>query len=294
LAFGGDAGNFKSKAPKMSQKPPLFIVGAPRSGNTLTRRVLIASGQIYIPPETYVFGELTYRWRRWMFLSWREKVFLFCAYFDRHEHFPDFEIDSLTPFSKEAYALDKSKQNLHGIFECFYAFMARSHGFTDARWGDKTPLNTYFLNNIVRAYPDAYYLYLKRDGRDVVASQLKSNMRDFDDSVQRWIDANAACRRYLRRVRRRPLEIAYEDLVAEPAQTFEQIFDWAELSFDAKYLNKVPANMGDVGRHEHHAAVTRPITASSIGKWKDSLSPAQFETCGPEFLKMMRELGYDV
>ena len=277
----------------MTQPPPLFIVGAPRSGNTLTRRVLMASGQIYIPPETYVFGELVYRWRRWLFLTWREKVFLFCAYFDRHVHFPDFEIDSLTPFSKEAYELDKSRQNLYGIFECFYAFMAREHGFTEARWGDKTPLNTYFLNNIVRAYPDAYYLYLKRDGRDVVASQLKSDMRDFEQSAARWVDANASCRRHLRRAKRKPLEIAYEDLVRTPDAIFRSIFEWADLSFDPEYLTRIPAKLGDVGRHDHHAAVTRPITSSSIGKWTQSLTPEAFEDTTPEFGKMMQVLGYD-
>lgn len=276
----------------MPQASPLFIVGAPRSGNTLTRRVLMASGQIYIPPETYVLGEILARWRKWRGLTWREQVWLFCAYFDRHNMFADFEIDSFSPFAKKACAFDFEQQTLAHLIDRFYAFMARAHGFTEQRWGDKTPWNTVHLKHILRAYPDAYYLYLKRDGRDVVASQLQSDMRDFEGSVQRWIDANTSCRRHLKKARRAPLEVSYEDLVTDPEAVFKTIFDWADLDYDTDYLTKVPERLGDVGRHEHHAAVTRPITADSIGKWRQSLSAEQFEKAGAAFDNMMRALGY--
>jgi len=278
----------------MPQKSPLFIVGAPRSGNTLTRRVMMASDQIYIPPETYVLGEVLTRWRKWRGLHWRERVWLFSAFFDRHRRFPDFEIDSLAPFVEQACALGEDQQDIYQLIDLFYAFMAREHGFTEARWGDKTPWNTVHLKEIVKTYPDAYYLHLKRDGRDVVASQLKSDMRDFDESAKRWVDANASCRQHLKRAKRPALEIAYEDLVSDPETVFRQIFDWADLSFDPDFLTKVPDRLGDVGRHEHHAAVTRPITASSIGKWKQSLAEDAFQDLPAAFTDMMRDLGYDL
>nr|WP_070960552.1 sulfotransferase [Hyphomonas sp. Mor2] len=276
----------------MAQSPPLFIVGAPRSGNTLTRRVLMASDQIYIPPETYVLGEILTRWRKWNGLTWRERVWLFCAYFDRHKKFGDFDLESLSPFAAEAIDFNKAQQSLHHLLDRFYAFMAREHGFTEQRWGDKTPWNTVHLKDIVKAYPDAYFLYLKRDGRDVVASQIKSDMRDFEASAQRWIDANTACRRHLKRARRTPMEVAYEGLVRRPEKVFRSIFEWADLEYDVDYLTRVPARMGDVDRHEHHAAVTQPITASSIGKWQHSLSADQFESLPPAFEEMMKLLGY--
>jgi len=276
----------------MSQSPPLFIVGAPRSGNTLTRRVLMASDQIYIPPETYVLGEILSRWRKWRGLDWRERVFLFCAYFERHNLFADLEIESLTPFAKQACVLEEGEQTRQRLIDLFYAFMTREHGYAAPRWGDKTPWNTVHLDHIVKAYPDAYYLHLKRDGRDVVASQLKSDMRDFDSSAQRWIDANAACRRYLKRAKRPALEIAYEDLVSDPESVFRSIFKWADLDFDPEYLTRVPEKLGDVGRHAHHAAVTRPITSGSIGKWRESLPEDAFDDLPAAFGEMMRTLGY--
>lgn len=276
-----------------STRPPLFIVGAPRSGNTLTRRVLMASGQIYIPPETYVFGEILSRWKKWRGLNWNEKVWLACAYFDRHPHFEDFEIASFSPLAEAVAAFPKEQQTIKTFYESLYAFMGKSHGFDAPRWGDKTPWNTMHLKDIVKAYPDAYYLYLKRDGRDVVASQVKAGMRDISGSAQRWIDANNACLKQLRSAKRTALAVSYEELVREPEVVFRRIFDWADLEFSPEFLTRVPSGLADVDRHAHHQAVTQPINANSIGRWKDSLSEQDIADLPSGFGDMMQTLGYD-
>ncbi|MEM1105481.1 MAG: sulfotransferase [Pseudomonadota bacterium] len=271
---------------------PLFIIGAPRSGNTLTRRVLLASGQIYIPPETYVIGEILSRWPKWGRLTWREKVWMVCAYFDRHPHRDDFEIESFTPFADAASGWPGSQQTVQHLYDALYAFMARAHGHTEARWGDKTPWNTVHLAHIVRTYPKAYYLHLKRDGLDVVASQVQAGMRDVSASAQRWMDANEACLKHTKSMKRPPLSVAYEDLVRRPEEEFARIFDWAGLEFSPDYLTSVPQRMGDVHRHAHHAAVTKPITAASIGRWRERLGPEDLTRLPRGFNAMMGRLGY--
>ncbi|MEL6956245.1 MAG: sulfotransferase [Pseudomonadota bacterium] len=276
-----------------TEHPPLFIIGAPRSGNTLTRRVLMASGQIYIPPETYVIGEILSRWPKWRGLTWREKVWMVCAYIDRHPHRDDFEIESFSPFANEAECWPKTRQTIQELYDGLYAFMAGQHGFTQARWGDKTPWNTVHLSHIVKTYPDAYYLHLKRHGLDVVASQVKAGMRDIEGSAQRWLDANASCLKQMKRMKRAPLTVAYEDLVSDPETVFAQIFDWADLSFEPEHLTRVPEKLADVGRHAHHAAVTKPITASSIGRWKESLTQEDLARLPGGFSQMMDTLGYE-
>lgn len=273
--------------------PPLFIVGAPRSGNTLTRRVLMASGQIYIPPETYVIGEIIERWPRWFWLSWREKVWLLCAYFDRHKHRADLDIESFSPFADDAITWPKAHQTLPALFDALYAFMGREHGYPAARWGDKTPWNTMHLRAIVRRYPQAWYLHLIRDGRDAVASQIKADMRDMSGSAERWVVANRACLKHLPKGPR-TLAMRYEDLVRDPEESFARIFDWAGLRFEPRFLTEMPQKLGDVGVHAHHAQVLRPITPDSIGKWRQSLSPEALTQLSPEFRKMMAELSYEM
>lgn len=269
---------------------PLMIVGAPRSGNTLVRRVLLASGQIYIPPETYVLGELIERWKRWIFLSWRERVWLFCAYFDRHPHWLELDLDSLTTFANHAQDLPSSEQNLHALLDQFYKFMAKKHGFTQSRWGDKTPWNTMHLRAIARFYPKAQYLWLVRDGRDSIASQIKADMRDLEQSAERWVTANQQCRRHL--PKSRSLLMRYEDIAKAPYDSFSKIFKWAGLEFSANHLTDIPARLGDVSMRDHHSAVLRPISSQSIGNWTKSLTENQIDALPDSFHKMMRDLKY--
>lgn len=269
---------------------PLFIVGSPRSGNTLVRRVLMASGQIYIPPETYVLGELIERRKRWLLLSWRERVWLFCGYFEKHHHWSELALESLGPFASEVQEWPKSKHSLEDLIDAFYRYMAREHGFTDVRWGDKTPWNTMHLQAITKFYPHAQYLWLVRDGRDAVASQISADMRDLEMSAGRWVQANEQCRKYL--PKSRTLKMSYEDIVREPSRSFSMIFNWAGLQFSEEHLTKVPARLGDVTMRDHHAAVLQPISDKSIGNWKKSLSPAQIDALPGDFHKLMQKLGY--
>lgn len=275
----------------MTQAAPLFVVGAPRSGNTLVRRVLMASGQIHIPPETYVLGDIIKAWPRWLILTWQQKVWLFCAYFDRHPHRDEIDIASLGPFADEAAAWPKKDRNLRTLVDGFYRFCAREHGFTEQRWGDKTPWNTMHLDTIARFIPDAQFLQLIRDGRDCIASQVKADMRDISESARRWIQANEACERVL--PRRDSLAMRYEDIVKEPEASFAKIFEWAGLTFEKRFLTEIPVRLGDVTMLDHHSAVLAPITPASIGKWRSTLTDADIAALPPKFHDRMEKLGYD-
>src|SRR5438876_7266314 len=60
---------------------PFFIVGAPRSGNTLLRRFLTSHPDLSIPPETYVLGSCIKVFRANRHLSWELLVELMLARF---------------------------------------------------------------------------------------------------------------------------------------------------------------------------------------------------------------------
>ena len=275
----------------MTNKPPIFIVGAPRSGNTLLRRVYMASGQIYIPPETYVVGELIRRWPKWLLLSWREKVWLFCAYFDRHKHRNDLDVESLSPFADAAIDWPREEQKLSNLLNAFYVFLAEQHGYTTERWGDKTPWNTMHLDKIVPFFKQAMYLHIIRDGRDVVASQIAADMRGVKESVDRYVSANLACEKHLKNATK-VIRIHYEDLVSTPEETFRRIFEWSGIDFDPDFLNKVPKKLGDVEVLSHHAKVLQPISPSSIGKWKQKFSVHEVEGFGDSFHQQLKKYGY--
>ncbi len=273
--------------------PPIFIIGSGRSGNTLVRRVLMASGAIYIPPETYVLGEIIEIWPRTALLPWRERVWLFCAYFEKHPEFSTFGLTNLDVFAARAADFSATDRTLRRLIDAFYAYLASAQGAPIGRWGDKTPYNTHHLPAIGALYPEAKYLWLVRDGRDVSLSYVEAELYpDLASAAARWTRANRACMTFARRglnVRRQ----SYEDLVTNPEAAFADLFRWAGLEFTPDMLTILPGPMGDVEQRHHHENVRHPISAASAGRWRDQLNPAELSTLPGAFWQMMRDLGYE-
>ncbi|WP_299567689.1 sulfotransferase [uncultured Sulfitobacter sp.] len=272
--------------------PPIFVIGSGRSGNTLVRRVLMASGAIYIPPETYVLGEIIEIWPRTALLPWRERVWLFCAYFEKHPEFSTFGLPNLDPFAAQAAAAQVADRTLRRLIDAFYTHLADAQNAPTARWGDKTPYNTHHLPAIGTLYPDAKYVWLVRDGRDVALSYVEAGIYpDLATAAVRWTRANEACLKFARQgldVRR----LAYEDIVNDPEAAFADMFKWAGIRFSCDMLTTQPGSMGDVEQRHHHAQVRRPISAASVGRWRDSLEAADLSGLHDTFWQMMRSLGY--
>ncbi|TYB89509.1 sulfotransferase [Oceaniovalibus sp. ACAM 378] len=272
--------------------PPIFVIGSGRSGNTLVRRVLTASGEIYIPPETYVLGEIIEIWPRTALLPWREQVWLFCAYFEKHSEFSTFGLTNLDDFAARAVALPAAERTLRQLIDAFYLHLAKAQDAPTGRWGDKTPYNTHHLPAIGTLYPEAKYLWLVRDGRDVALSYVEAGLYpDLLGAADRWTRANRACLSFARRgldVRQQ----GYENLVTDPETAFADLFQWAGLEFAPDMLTILPGPMGDVEQRRHHEKVRRPISAASAGRWRGQLKPADLSTLPDDFWQVMHALGY--
>ncbi len=277
-------------SPQPARRQPLFVIGSGRSGNTLLRRVLLASSQIHIPPETYVLGPLIEGWPRMALLPWKQRVWLFCAHFEKHNHFPTFCLDNLNDFARAAEQLQP--QTLKALIDAFYMHLARTEGSAASRWGDKTPWNTYHLPALGAMFPQARYVWLTRDGRDVALSYVKAGLYDsLDEAAARWGDANRACHQFERWCPHM-YRLRYEDLVTTPHESFAALFDWADLEFDAEMLERQPEAMGDVEQESHHAQVRQKISARSVGNWRDQLDPSRLSALPRGFKTQLQVLGY--
>ena len=96
---------------------PFFIIGSGRSGNTLLRRILQASPELHIPPESYVLGPVIKAFRRHRKARWNDLVTLVAGAFELHPEFGAFGIHlrELMPHLRSAA---KSERNLaHGLSE---------------------------------------------------------------------------------------------------------------------------------------------------------------------------------
>ena len=122
----------------------------------------------------------------------------------------------------------------------FYRLYAQRHD--KARFGDKTPRYVTRLNRIGGAIPEARFIHVIRDGRDVALS-LNRRLVELRDSrpvpmgrlARRWrrriLNARAN-----RRVADRYIEVRYEDLVADTEPALLRVCEFIELDFDSGML----------------------------------------------------------
>jgi hypothetical protein len=143
--------------------------------------------------------------------------------------------------------------------------------------GDQTPTYVLALPLLERLFPNAHYVHVVRDSRDVVASVLplpfwsKSAVvaaSDWNDCIAGWWAAE-------RRIpAERRCEVRYEDLVTDPVGTLQRLASFvgsADPVVDDRLGGAIDAH-GLASIVSHHQRLGEPIDAGSIGRHRRDLS----------------------
>ncbi len=296
-----------SRSSDLEQYPPMpVIVGAPRSGTTLLRFMLDAHPDLAIPPETG-------------FLRLCEEWF-------HHDVSPEKFHHALTSFpeSMPAWAdFGVRAEDFHAAlsqlvpftvadgFRTFYRLYAERFG--KSRWGDKTPLHSRYIDAIRRVIPEARFIHIIRDGRDVALSLREmwfSPGREMEIQAAHWRDWVVAAREA---GRGQPdyLEVRYEALIREPESVIREICSLIDLDFQSEMLDyhrRTPERLQEhraryradgsllishERRLEQLRLTTRPPDPTRVLGWKTAMSDedrTRFEAIAGELL---RDLGYE-
>lgn len=257
-----------------SSLSPVFIVGCGRSGNTLIRRVLMASGQVYIPPETYVLAHMIRTFRRLSYVPWANQVHMALGSISASQDFKYFPVCDYHSLTSKLCKAPRKKQTCADLLNSFYMEWARVAGMGNARWGDKTPMNSFCLDEIFATFPNAQFIYTQRSLIDVVASYLRMGRYDnAKDAAKRWISANQRCIHFREKNKRNVITVRYEDLVTYPRDSFSQIFEFLGLGFQREFLDvsseELP--MGDQGI-SHYKNINKKISKDNVGRGRQQLS----------------------
>lgn len=116
-------------------------------------------------------------------------------------------------------------------------------------------------------------LHLVRDPRDVMVSMARLGwLNGIDVSYARlWRNANLSLHRRLEAHPDRYHVLRYEDVVAEPVESFERICAFLEVAFDPGMVSE-EARFSQFPEHRgmtQHASTYRPIGADSVGRYAD-------------------------
>jgi len=279
--------------------PYVFIVGCPRSGTTLLRRIVSAHPQLVITPEAHWIP----RWfeeRRWLTPEGRITAELIPALL-AHEKFL-FRIGR-----EELMTLAGDGQPIHyasfvtGIFDLYGK--ARGKELV----GNKTPDSGRRMDTLHALWPQARFVHLIRDGRDVALSLMNwPSVRNkkpgtfptwqddpvstsafwWELNVRRGQEAGEALGPQLYR------EMRYESLVAHPEQECAALCDFLGLAYDKAMLHYHEAFRNrKAGASLEAGHDRRPIT-SGLRDWRTQMSAGDVERFEAAAGALLEELGY--
>jgi len=283
--------------------PAPFVVGVGRSGTTLLRMMLDAHPELAIPPETHFVPGLIERAHEGAGVD---------ALVD--------EIVGARAWADFGIRAERLRERVTGqegggaaVLRAFYGLCAEREG--KGRWGDKTPIYVRSMRPIGGELPEARFVHLIRDGRDVALSRRARGMgagKPIADTADRWRRRIEEARAQARRLRGRYFELRYEDLVTRPEPQLRRVCELIELDYDAAMLDyheragERLAELGDLPaegdrreragaeRQASHALAASPPTSARTGAWRERMSPAdraEFEAVAGGLLV---ELGYEV
>ena len=148
-------------------KPPFFIIGNPRSGTTLLRVMLTCHPQIVIPPECGFAVWLHRSYKDWgkdgacAPLETLADEILQCR---------KMETWGLSRAQLLEYFKAHEPRSWPEVCALVYWCYATSLGRRCTLWGDKNNYYLDFIPTIHAMFPDAKFIHIVRDGRDIACS----------------------------------------------------------------------------------------------------------------------------
>lgn len=267
----------------MTGKRLVFAGGAPRSGLTLLRAILSAHPHIFCGPDSGILPGLA--------LQWREFATQLGAL-----HESDF-----------ALAPDAVKKNFS---KAIWTLLAEAPAASRKRLVvEKTPLNLLAFNDLAHLFPDAKFIHVVRDGRDVVASLLQRNWRDPQTGAPfaHVTDASAAAAywsglvsigRQAEQAFHNPDQfyvLHYENLAKNPTQALTALFEFLDEPFDSQVANFYENDIQLVGIEcESRSRLAKPINDDRVGRWRVNLSPAQIDIVNKSAGGMLGAFNYQI
>ena len=283
--------------------PAPFVCGVTRSGTTLLRLMLDAHPDLAIPGETHWVPKLIKAFERAP-QTGEDAANLAID----HKRWGDFHLDA-DELRGRITALDPV--TAADSIRAFYMLYAEREGKT--RYGDKTPGYVQEMRRIQRVLPEARFVHIIRDGRDVSLSHLRMNWgpETYAESARLWRNRIRKARKMAPSIEHY-MEVQFEDLVDDTEGVLRRVCDFIELDFDPvmlDYHERAEGRLAEKARElprknrppqpaearlESHRLAKEPPRSDRIGMWRERMTPeevAEYEAVAGD---MLVALGYEL
>lgn len=279
---------------------PVFIVGCDRSGTTLLRLMLIQSPVLHIPAESRflgalgdqseVYGDFLHPHQRWFFIRDLQTNRATSKTFT----FPVFR---LTIEEAERALMDVAPTDFSGAAAALFLASARKAG--KPRWGDKTPCHVRDISRLGHAFPDAQFVHIIRDPRDVASSFVKAGWTQgsYRKAAEFWKERVETGRRAGAELGPHAYrEIKYETLLNNPSVELQSLCAWLTLEYTDNMLDFHKHTDQDIPKEHQNLfpLVTKPLDRSRAAAWRTSMLRRYVADVEAVAGDTMRECGYEL
>ncbi|WP_460153864.1 sulfotransferase family protein [Pseudomonas sp. S2_B07] len=218
-----------------------FIIGTGRCGTTWLGQMLNSHAELCVPPEIQLLFEYSGNGNRLFeeFFLADQKGLSGEQLASVIERCCPHKLEMFFDYQEFCRKHDTPKMSLAEFVKSFYAAIASSHGKS---WlVEQTPWYGQRLDLVSKLFPDAKFIHMVRDGRDVALSFARTTWWHISPrlNLARWqreikkiaTDANSFLKPDCY------LEVKYEDLVASPESELRKVCTFLGIDFDPHMLD---------------------------------------------------------
>lgn len=261
---------------------PIFVVGTPRSGTTLTARILNRHPAIFMPGETHFFPDIYAQRAQLGELPsetaaenvWQRLITLYQRY---NEPADQRRVETLLADTDKRQRLRASLSDYRSALTTLMELQAEFE--SKSRWGNNAPKDLFYVDNILAFYPNARFVVCVRDPRDflksyqgkwkVTAESEVDRLKQLYHPVVTTMLWKASMRRVESMRRRVPSaqlhELRYESLVSESERAVRGLCAFVGEPYYPDMLDVNFSNSSD-------QAAQGGIFSASVDSWKGRLS----------------------
>ncbi|WP_055445289.1 sulfotransferase family protein [Lacinutrix himadriensis] len=272
----------------MKDKSPFFILANPRSGSSLLRIICDSHPEIAVPPESGFLEWWYTKYKNWEIKDSKTeaKVNAFCEDLKSSRKFETwiFNFESL-----KKMILNRQPENYNELINLVYINYGKNQGKEVKVWGDKNNYYIKKLKDIYTIFPNAKWIHLIRDGRDVACSYLELNKRklkskyapvlpnEIIDIANEWDENNLNISSFFNSIlKKNTLVVKYEDVVLNNKYEVKRICEFLNVEVNEKmyhyYLINKEKNIEPVEFLEWKSKTLTNLDKTNIGKYKEILT----------------------
>ena len=221
---------------------PVFVLGSPRSGNTLLACLLNKHPDLFVLFETNLYNTLRQRWQRRVRRGAEPAHAFVEAVMHALGRTWSPETSDVVVRREDVEAAAAAGSPHYGrMMGAYVETLMRATKPTARRWGDKTPHHMARVDAILAAHPDAQFVHVYRDPRDVVASLTKPTFPHASENALTNAEVVLQYLDLFERSRARIpagqlLDVRYEALVEDPEASLHAVCAFLGVAFDPAML----------------------------------------------------------